>query len=140
MKKTFANRSLSLLAGFFLFGILLLTASRAEAQTYNWKTPLDAQQSLLQAMTVQRTNMASLPAGPALDNATAHFYYYQSISEKLNEGMFVEKASQVSLEIFRDPSSKGTDNFGPVDLGVYLTKADKNSLFLDAINGKIVVN
>ena len=90
MKGTFAKRGLmSLVAGFFLFGFLLLSAGRAEAQTTNWVGVDEAKVRLEQA--VKNQNVV-LTANPQDMNALIHAYYYKEIYALINDGISVPEA------------------------------------------------
>lgn len=90
MKGTFAKRGLmSLVAGFFLFGFLLLSAGRAEAQTTNWVGVDEAKVRLEQA--VKNQNVV-LTANPQDMNALIHAYYYKEIYALINDGTSVPEA------------------------------------------------
>ena len=90
MKGTFAKRGLmSLVAGFFLFGFLLLSAGRAEAQTTNWVGVDEAKVRLEQAVKNQHNVLASNPQDM---NALVHAYYYKEIYVLINDGVSVQDA------------------------------------------------
>ena len=90
MKGTFAKRGLmSLVAGFFLFGFLLLSAGRVEAQTTNWVGVDEAKVRLEQA--VKNQNVV-LTANPQDMNALIHAYYYKEIYALINDGISVPEA------------------------------------------------
>ena len=134
MKRTFANQSLmSLVAGFFLFGILMLTANRSEAQT-NWKQPADAQLAIKTALGNLRNDVAANPPGSAAYNdAMIHAYYYKAIYVHVDEGMTVADAVKSSLEIF---PIGGNQSFNvvamPNGINVPVDKTKRAALLLDA--------
>ena len=139
MKRTFAKRSLmSLVAGFFLFGFLFLTAGRAEAQTiggeYNWMESDQAQLSLVTTVNGLYTDLAGLqPGTPGHNNKLAHAVYYRMIHRKIGEGMFVGQATKDALEIFNGTNGKGTIG-SSLDLsGVSVDAALKQQLYNDAL-------
>ena len=102
MKRTFAKLSLmSLMAGFFLFGFLLLSANRAAAQTYTWKQTDQAQQVMLTEVGKQQNALVQAPIGsPAYISALTHTYYYKAIYSRLVNGMDVPQAVRSGLDIF----------------------------------------
>ena len=94
MKRTFAKRGLmSLVAGFFLFGFMLLSAVRAEAQA-NWVSSDEAKARLLQEINnVYHPIIASgQPGQQAHDNAMAVVTYYKAIYSLINDGQSVSAA------------------------------------------------
>ena len=137
MKRTFAKQSLmSLVAGFFLFG-MLLTANRSEAQT-NWMQPAEAQQVLISQLNNLRNDIANNPPGSgAHTNALIHAYYYKGIFVRLDEGMTTEASVMDALTIFPEtltsPNSKGFSraNAAP-DVPFALGKAAKGNLYNEA--------
>lgn len=140
MKRTFAKRSLmSLVAGFFLFGFLLLTAGRAEAQTlggeHNWMTSDQAQLELVAKVTTLYTDLAGLqPGTPGHNNKLAHAFYYRMIHRKIGEGVFVGIAAKDALDIFSGTNGGGT-LASQLDLsGVSVDAALKQELYNDAID------
>jgi len=80
---------MSLVAGFFLFGFLLLSAGRVEAQTTNWVGVDEAKVRLEQA--VKNQNVV-LTANPQDMNALIHAYYYKEIYALINDGISVPEA------------------------------------------------
>lgn len=140
MKRTFAKRSLmSLVAGFFLVGFMLLTAGRAEAQTlgaeHNWMGVDQAKQTLVTTATSLYNDLATMqPGTPAHNNKLAHAMYYRMIHRKLGEGTYVGIATKEALEIFsgkNDQGSLGTS----LDLsGVSVDASLKQQLYNDAVD------
>lgn len=93
MKRTFAKQGLmSLLAGFFLFGFMLLTATRAEAQA-QWKPAPEAMGTLLNEVT-------TLNGQPQTPDVLIHAYYYKAIYRRIEGGMTVEQSVTDALNIF----------------------------------------
>ena len=140
MKRTFAKRSLmSLVAGFFLFGFMLLSAGRVEAQTiggeHNWIESDQAQLSLVSTVNNLYDEMANLtPGTPAHNNKLAHAVYYRVINRKIGEGMFVGLAAKDALEIFNGKDGQGAIG-SQLDLsGVSVDAALKQQLFNDAVS------
>jgi hypothetical protein len=140
MKRTFAKRSLmSLVAGFFLFGFMLLSAGRVEAQTiggeHNWVQSDQAQLSLITTVNGLYNDLATLtPGTPAHNNKLAHAVYYRVINRKIGEGMFVGLAAKDALEIFN-----GKDGVGAIgsqlDLsGISVDAGLKQQLYNDAVS------
>jgi hypothetical protein len=135
MKRTFANQSLmSLVAGFFLFGILMLTANRSEAQT-NWMQPAQAQQAIKTEMgNLRNIVAANPPASASYNDAMIHAYYYKAIYARLEEGMTVPDAVNSSLSIF--PMGGNNQSFDvvamPSGITVPVDKAKRAGLLLDA--------
>ena len=76
MKRTFAKQGLlSLVAGFFLFGFLLLSANRAEAQA-SWMQPDQAKQVLLSEVNTITGDLQALTTGtPDYKDKLAHVIY-----------------------------------------------------------------
>jgi len=128
---------MSLVAGFFLFGILMLTANRSEAQT-NWKQPADAQQAIKTALVTLRNDIAVNPPGSAAyNNALIHAYYYKAIYVRLDEGMTTEASVVDALTIFpqtlTSPNTQGFSQANAVpDVPFALDKAAKGNLYNDA--------
>lgn len=121
MKRTFAKRGLmSLVAGFFLFGVLMLTASRAEAQTagtpYTWMGSDEARQELEVAVVDLYNQLALLqPGTPNYNTKLAHAYYYRVIRQQITQGTAVIIAVDSALEIV----SGGSDGIKPYDTSVF---------------------
>lgn len=140
MKRTFAKRSLmSLVAGFFLFGFMLLTAGRAEAQTlgaeHNWIEADQAQLELVAKVTSLYNEIALLtPGTPGHNNKLAHALYYRMIHRKIGEGVYVGIATKDALDIFSGTSGAGT-LANSLDLsGVSVDTALKQELYNDAVD------
>jgi hypothetical protein len=93
MKRTFAKRGImSLVAGFFLFGFMLLSAVRVEAQA-NWVSSDEAKLRLLQAINEEHLVIgASQPGQPAYENAMVAAIYYKAIYVLINDGISVDQA------------------------------------------------
>lgn len=95
---------MSLVAGFFLFGVLMLTAGRAEAQTvgtpYNWMGSDQARQELEQEVVNLYNQLAALQQGtPNYNNTLAHAYYYRMIRREITQGVAVIIAVDNALEV-----------------------------------------
>jgi hypothetical protein len=140
MKRTFAKRSLmSLVAGFFLFGFMLLTAGRAEAQTlgaeHNWIEADQAQLELVAKVTSLYNEIALLtPGTPGHNNKLAHALYYRMIHRKIGDGVYVGIATKDALEIFSGTNGGGT-LATTLDLsGVSVDNALKQELYNDAVD------
>ena len=136
MKRTFAKQGLmSLMAGFFLFGMLLLTATRSEAQT-NWMQPDQAQLVLVSKLGNLATDINSLPPGSTpYTDALIHAYYYKGIYNRITEGMTVEQAAVDALRIFPDniPAAQGLSKANYMqDVPFVVTKAKQGVLYADA--------
>ena len=134
MKRTHAKQSFTaLLAGFFLFGLMLFGSTDAAAQVnninYKWKQSDEAKSALI---TETQTITASLPnlSGAALNAAKAHVYYYRSIVNQIITGTEVGQAAISSLTIF--DAGHSVDNTTYQDVSVDQTL--KNQLFQDAVN------
>lgn len=132
MKRTFANRSLmSLLAGFFLFGFLLLSGNRAEAQTYNWMQSNEAKQVLLTEVNNVYGNLQQMtPGTQAYNDALAHAIYYRMIYRKIDQGDTVEQSAIQALNVFSTTPGVGT---GAFVADITVTKALKQTLYNDAV-------
>ena len=93
MKRTFAKRGfMSLVAGFFLVGFMLLSAARAEAQV-NWVSSAEAKVRLEQEIKDQHIVIgASQPGQPAYENAMVIAIYYKAIYGLIVDGISVEQA------------------------------------------------
>ncbi len=102
MKRTFAKQSLmSLMAGFFLFGFLLFTGNRAEAQTYNWMQSDQAQQTLVATVTALQADLQNLTPGTQNYNEDLmRAYYYKAIYRNISGGTSVEQSVSAALGIF----------------------------------------
>ena len=105
MKRTFAKQGLmSFVAGLFLFGVLLFTAGRAEAQTvttqYDWMGTDQARVELEQEVTNLYNQLASLqPGTSSYNNKLAHAYYYRMIRRQISQGSSVVTAVDNALEV-----------------------------------------
>ena len=89
MKRTFAKRGfMSLVAGFFLIGMLLLSA-QATAQSTNWVNSDEAKVRLEQAVKDQHQILASQPTN---NDAMLHATYYKAIYRLIADGSSVEAA------------------------------------------------
>ena len=89
MKRTFAKRGfMSLVAGFFLIGMLLLSA-QATAQSTNWVNSDEAKVRLEQAVKDQHQILASQPTN---NDAMLHATYYKAIYRLIADGSSVEVA------------------------------------------------
>lgn len=132
MKRTFAKRSLiSLVAGFFLFGLLMLSANRTDAQTYNWKPAGEAQSTLMtEVSNLHGVLKGQTPGTPAYLNTLTHVYYYKAIYNRLNNGMDVPNAVRNGLEIFVSNVVKADVVDAVSDVTV--TAQQKTSLFDEA--------
>ncbi len=132
MKRTFANRGLmSVLAGFFLFGFLLLSGNRAEAQTYNWMQSNEAKQVLLSEVNTVYGNLQQLtPGTQAYNDALAHAIYYRMIYRKVDQGGAVEQSTIEALNVFSTTPGVATGAFAA---DVTVTKALKQVLYNDAV-------
>ncbi|HRI60185.1 MAG TPA: hypothetical protein PK228_10695 [Saprospiraceae bacterium] len=141
MKRTFAKRSLmSLVAGFFLFGFLLLTAGRAQAQTlggeHNWFGIDEAQLTLVSTVATLHTDLAGLqPGTPGHNNKLAHVFYYKEIYRNLTAGVYISVAVKEALEIFSGTQGTGTlANGSDVSSAVSVDAALKQQLYNDAVS------
>ncbi len=135
MKKAIAKHGLRMLtAGFLLLGALLLSSNRVEAQAkvggYNWKQIDQAKPALVDALIQVKQDVATLPAGPSLDEAKAHFYYYMAIHQSLEAGNAVDHSVFTSLNIFDTSSPTGVGT----GLDVVVTPAYRQVLFQDAVS------
>lgn len=95
---------MSLVAGFFLFGVLLLTAGRAEAQTvgtpYEWKGVDDARQALEQEVINLANQLSTMQPGTTnYNNKLAHALYYRVIRQQINQGSPVVSAVDSALDV-----------------------------------------
>jgi hypothetical protein len=135
MKKAIAKNGLRMMTfGLLLLGAFLFSSNRADAQTqiggYNWKQIDQAIPAIVDAMIPVKEAAATLPAGPARDNAQAHLLYYAAIHQALSNGVSVETAVFTSLNIFGDgqgmPAQDADD--------IYLPPANKQVLFQDAVS------
>ena len=89
MKRTFAKRGfMSLVAGFFLLGMLLLSA-QVTAQSSNWVNSDEAKVRLEQAVKDQHQILASQPTN---NDAMLHATYYKAIYRLIADGSSVEVA------------------------------------------------
>lgn len=136
MKRTFANKSLlSHVAGFFLFGFLMLSAVRADAQTYNWMGSDQAQLTLLAEVTLRQTQLQQqTPGSQGYNDNLAHAYYYKEIHRNIGSGKTVEQSVNDALKIFTD--NPGGASLTPVNMvtDLTITKPQKEALRDDAID------
>lgn len=134
MKKVIAKQGLmSLLAGFFLFGFLMLTANRAEAQDANWMQTDQAKQALVTAVNDLHAALPNLQ-GAQKEDAYRHVSYYKAIFAKVDEGVPTYEAAVSALSIF-DAVGAGagfTRAVPPSDVTGPVTKAVLDALFQDA--------
>ena len=132
MKRTFANRGLmSLLAGFFLFGFLLLSGNRAEAQTYNWMQSNEAKQVLLTEVNTMYGSLQNLtPGSQAYNDVLAHAIYYRMIYRKIDQGGAVEPSTLEALSVFSTTPGVAT---GAITADVTVDKNLKAVLYNDAV-------
>ncbi|MCB0542533.1 MAG: hypothetical protein KDC70_03395 [Saprospiraceae bacterium] len=140
MKRTFAKKSpMSLLAGFFLFGFLLLTAGRAEAQTYNWMQSDQAQQTIKQEVTTLQTSLQGLtPGTQSYNDVLIHAHYYKAIYRRIVGGMSVEQSVTKALDIFPDAANLSSDTAADSFTGFFVSKSTKESLSNEA-TGKLTL-
>ncbi|GAB4500059.1 MAG: hypothetical protein OHK0019_37980 [Saprospiraceae bacterium] len=101
---------MSLVAGFFLFGILLLAAGRVEAQTvstqYEWKGVDEARQSLESAVIGLYDELSALQPGTVnYNNKLSHAVYYRLIRQQINQGNPVVLAVDNALEVVSNSAS-----------------------------------
>ncbi len=131
MKRTFAKRGMMpLLVGFFLFGVLMLTAGKASAQTYNWMQPAQAVPVLLTEAENQKVVVnANTPGTPAYENAMVHVLFYHGIINEIDGGNGVGGAVQAAFDKLTTGSSV---------YSVSLSKSAKQALFNDAV-GKLTL-
>lgn len=136
MKRTFANKSLlSHVAGFFLFGFLMLSAARADAQTYNWMGTDQARQTLLTEVTsVQNDLQQQTPGSQGYNNLLAHAYYYKEIYRNIDSGKTVEKSVNDALNIFTDNPGGASVTSATLVTDLTITKPQKAALRDDAID------
>lgn len=118
MKRTFAKRSfMTLVAGFFLLGFMLLTAVRAEAQT--WVAPDEAKTRLVNEVNAQHSIMSSTQPGTNdYANALVRAYYYKAIFALVNDGTSVSQAvtdglGRMKLMTADDPNLPVIDSSNP---------------------------
>lgn len=130
MKNAIAKGGLRALGmGLFLFGVMLLTTGSVTAQTLNWKTSDAAKISLLTAIDGFKADL-NQPAGPVLNNAKAHVYYYKTIYSKIDGGMTTEEAVNTGFDFL---TSSQTALNGPSNLDVTVDKAMRDVLRDDAV-------
>jgi len=142
MKVTTAKHGfLSLVSAFFLFGFLLLTAGRAEAQvlgsqSLNWMQADQAATELLTEINKQHNIVTqSTPGTPQHTDALTHLYYYRVIHFKITEGSTVPEAVVSGLHIFDGNISGGPKSAVSIDelAGISLTKTEVNNIYNDAV-------
>lgn len=99
MKKVFSTIGRpSLLAVFFLLGGLLLTANRAEAQSYNWMTESQALSTLEAEIDQLAIDITNFTPGSTPYKAMANkIHYYKLIHGSVQTGMAVPQAVEVNL-------------------------------------------
>jgi hypothetical protein len=139
MKSSFSkHRKMPFLFGLFMLGVLLFTANRAEAQTYNWLQTDQAQQELATALDNLNSTMFNLQQGPDYQNALVKTYYYKEIRTRIvDSGLSVEQAVTSSLEIL-ETNQPGVEGFSRVNVlhgvTIQLDKAKRDALFQDAVD------
>lgn len=106
---------MSLVSGFLLFGFMLLTAVRAEAQSANWVTPDEAKTRLFTKVSQQHDIISSNQVGtPDYNDAMMRATYYKEVYRIINDGVTVSEAVQSGLSAV----TTGTDaNSIPVQDG-----------------------
>ena len=125
MKRTFAKRSfMRFLMGFFLFGVLAFSANEANAQG-GWISPANALIKLNDEIPVQKGLYASLPAGPAQENALIHAIFYSNIVTEINDGLPVGPAVESALEKVAN---------GTMAFSTPIGKVQRQALYTDAEN------
>ena len=118
-----------LLAGIFLFGLTVLTATSAGAQDINnWKLSDQAQAELGVEVKNLHSQIPTL-SGTPLNNAKAKLYYYKELIGTIQGGTPVSVAVPVSLHIFDNPA-KDKDTMLYTD--VVVDSALRTSLLTDA--------
>ncbi|MCC6460171.1 MAG: hypothetical protein IT260_06855 [Saprospiraceae bacterium] len=131
MKRTFAKQGLMpFMAGLFLFGVMLLTTGSVTAQSLNWKQSDAAKVVLLTAIDGFKADL-NQPAGPVLNNAKAHVYYYKTIYSKIDSGLTTEEAVNAGFDFL---TSSQTALNGPSNLDVTVDKAMRDLLRDDAVS------
>ncbi|MCC6463377.1 MAG: hypothetical protein IT260_23100 [Saprospiraceae bacterium] len=113
----------------FLFGVMLLTTGSVTAQTLNWKQSDEAKAALLTAIDGFKADL-NQPAGPVLNNAKAHVYYYKTIYSKIDSGLTTEEAVNSGFDFL---TSSQTALNGPSNLDVTVDKAMRDLLRDDAV-------
>lgn len=108
---------MTLVAGFFLLGFMLLTAVRAEAQT--WVAPDEAKTRLVNEVNAQHSIMSSTQPGTNdYANALVRAYYYKAIFALVNDGTSVSQAvtdglGRMKLMTADDPNLPVIDSSNP---------------------------
>ena len=121
MKRTFAKRSfMRFLMGFFLFGVLAFSSTEASAQ---WIAPAQALIKLNDAIPVQKGLYASLPAGPAQENALIRAIFYTNIAAEINDGL----PTGIAVENALEKVANGTMAFSTP-----IGKTQRQALYTDA--------
>ena len=133
MKRTFAKQGLlSLVAGFFLFGFLLLSANRAEAQA-SWMQPDQAKQVLLSEVnTITGDLQALTPGMPDYKDKLAHVIYYRTIYNNIQGGLTVENSTTEALTVFSGNTNPRATQI-MVDAGLTVSKAAGQLLYNQAV-------
>ena len=120
----------ALLAGFFLFGLMALTATSAGAQDiYNWKQSDTAKDLLVNEVRNLQGQIPGLSGNP-LNDAKAKEYYYKEIIHRLGAGAAVGDAVANSLSIYNTPNPQLADKFTDVTVDASL----RTVLLADATN------
>lgn len=133
MKRTFAKQGLmSLLAGFFLFGCLMLTAGNVAAQQLNWYQSDQAKQILVDEVTDLHNAIPGL-TGIALENAYIQVSYYKAIFTRIDGGMSTSEAALDALTIFEGAGAQGfARSAPPSDVTIPVTKNMLSTLYQGA--------
>ncbi len=134
MKRTFAKQGLmSLVAGFFLFGFMLLTGNRAEAQTYNWMQSDQAQQVLVATVQTLQGNLQGMtPGTQPYNDALIRAYYYKAIYRSIDGGTSVEQSVSAALSIFSPAPNAPSIKPNEVVTDVPVDKPKQQVLLIEA--------
>lgn len=120
---------MTLVSGFFLLGFLLLSASRAEAQT-NWVSADEAKTRLAQQIVdVYHPVIQQGTPGANYDNALRHAVFYKAIYQLIVDGSTVADAVTKGFETFStaaDPALQAGSKSG--------SQPGSNPLMKDAVD------
>ena len=123
MKVTTAKHGLrSIVTALFLFGALLFSASRANAQTYNWMTESQALVALdnsLNLLVLDQSNYT--PGSTPWTNIENHIHYYKIVYNSINDGSSVPNAVDNGLLALNDEKTAMADMLPKQVLGVLRT-------------------
>ncbi|TNE52305.1 MAG: hypothetical protein EP344_15825 [Bacteroidetes bacterium] len=135
MKKAMVKRGLRVFSAvFILFGTLLLTATRADAQglddmqgqNLNWVSEAEAMVVLEAQMELLGNDLAVLtPGTPTYNDILNHFTYYKLIYSELEDGQTTTKLA-TDKNLLNVSMANGSQDTAPIPVNL-------NQLYSDAV-------